>query len=736
MKYIESHFEEYTQKVYAGVLGKIIGVYMGRPFEGWTHAKIMERLGEVWYYANDKCGVPLIVTDDDITGTFTFLRALEDYPDSGKNLRAEQIGESWLNYVIESRTIFWWGGMGISTEHTAYQRLLDGYKAPQSGSAELNGKVVAEQIGAQIFIDGWALVAPDDPELAVKLAKEAGSVSHDGEAIYGAKVIAAMESLAFVEKDINTLIEKALTYIPTDSQVAEIALDMVRLYKTEPDWKKAIAYLYENYPYSKYGGFCPMVSNHGLIILSLLYGEDDFQRSQMIVNTGGWDTDCNAANVGCIMGIKNGLEGITKTADFREPVADRLYLPTAEGGRGISDALEVAQWIVNLGARIYGIESFSPKNGAKFNFEAPGAVQGFTAEISPDHLGNIRIRNREGVSRAGKHTLTVDFEHLSPGQKIEVNTLTGIPDEHYKSTKTAYDLIASSTLISGQMVKASVYLESSKKTSVMIALMVKVVHADTLDSKTKFPSPSKFISKPLYSNPVELKTETWIDLEFTVPETKGAPVSYVGLQVLHPSDSIIAEKLDNSIEAINGTLHVDYIDWSGVPDIFLWKSEWTNYAIDKSWCSSADEAYQLPFGDKPIILLKTKGHGFFTQGNRSWQDYRIEADITPRLFQSGGLVAYYQGQNRYLALVLCDDGKLKLQERIGSNFRTIAESDFTYILDRQYSLSIEIDGNIIKGGINGSSVLQGNFTRERLNGGSCGLLVEKGSLELRSFHIS
>jgi len=30
---------DYTERVYAGVLGKIIGVYLGRPFEGWTYVR-------------------------------------------------------------------------------------------------------------------------------------------------------------------------------------------------------------------------------------------------------------------------------------------------------------------------------------------------------------------------------------------------------------------------------------------------------------------------------------------------------------------------------------------------------------------------------------------------------------------------------------------------------------------------------------------------------------------------
>ena len=45
---------DYTERVYAGVLGKIIGVYLGRPFEGWTYDTIMARLGEVNYFIHEQ----------------------------------------------------------------------------------------------------------------------------------------------------------------------------------------------------------------------------------------------------------------------------------------------------------------------------------------------------------------------------------------------------------------------------------------------------------------------------------------------------------------------------------------------------------------------------------------------------------------------------------------------------------------------------------------------------------
>ena len=99
---------DYLERVYAGVLGKLIGVYMGRPFEGWSYERILETYGEIDRFVNEEAGVPLVVTDDDVAGTFVFVRALEDHP-QGRDLSALQIGKSWLNYVVEGRSILWWG---------------------------------------------------------------------------------------------------------------------------------------------------------------------------------------------------------------------------------------------------------------------------------------------------------------------------------------------------------------------------------------------------------------------------------------------------------------------------------------------------------------------------------------------------------------------------------------------------------------------------------------------------
>ncbi|MEZ0326678.1 MAG: ADP-ribosylglycohydrolase family protein, partial [Fimbriimonas sp.] len=414
---------DYAERVYAGVLGKIIGVYLGRPFEGWEHDRIERELGEVSSYVHEKLGQPLIVTDDDISGTFTFLRTLEDYP--GTDLTSAEIGETWLNYIIENRAILWWGGMGMSTEHTAFLRLKNGITAPRSGCIAFNGQVVAEQIGAQIFIDGWGLIWPGDPQKAAEFARHAAAVSHDGEAIYGAQVVAGLVANAFVESDVAKLIESAVALVPSDSLIARLIRDVRQWHSEGLSWREGFARIKERYGYDKYGGNCHIIPNHALIIHALLHGGGDFTKSLMIVNTCGWDTDCNSGNVGCILGVLGGLNGIAP--HLREPVRDRMYLPTADGGRCITDALSEAMRIVNYARELRGLDSEKPKNGARFHFSLPGSVQGFSSGVHLD--GRLT-----GSGRLGTPTFT--------------------PPEARKMG--GYGMLASPTLYSGQTLSTRV----------------------------------------------------------------------------------------------------------------------------------------------------------------------------------------------------------------------------------------------------------------------------------------
>ena len=702
---------DYINRVYAGVLGKLIGVYLGRPFEGWQYEQIMERLGEINYYVHEKLDVPLVVTDDDISGTFTFLRALPDYGNS-LDLTPAQIGQTWLNYLIEERTILWWGGMGNSTEHTAYLRLKHGIEAPFSGSMEMNGKVVAEQIGSQIFIDGWAMVAPGDPALAADLARRAGSVSHDGEAIYGAQVLAAMEALAFVESDINKLIDTAVTFIPNDSVIYRLIADIREWHGQESDWRKTREQIAANYGYDKYGGNCHMVPNHGLIIHALLHGEDDFQKSLMIVNTCGWDTDCNSGNVGCLLGIKNGLAGIDNSGpDWRTPVADRLYLPTADGGRAISDAVSETFHIVNTRAAMAGEEAVVPKAGAHYHFDLPGAVQGFMPEESVEVQGAVTVENVAGHSSTGTRSLAIRYRAIAPGRTARVATPTFTPSKEISDyfSKRGYALHASPKLYPGQTVRAAIVADGENGAPVDCCLYVRIYGEN--DELMILRGPQ-----------ISLAPGQAEDFVWKIEDSSGSPIAEVGVEI-------------SSAQQADGTAYLDYLTRDGTPNVTfkrpdfvgsarrrfesgkssdMWRNAWVNGVDSYDW-----------WWPEPYRIVQNEGRGLLMQGTREWTDYVATADVVPHLAKAAGLAVRVQGMRRYYALLLCSDQKVRLVKALDGD-TILAEVDYTWQLGQSYDLQLQANGNRLTGSINGETVCDVQDDARPLTGGGVALVCEEG----------
>ncbi len=694
---------DYVERVYAGVLGKIIGVYLGRPFEGWTYEKIMAELGEIYYYVHEKLHMPLVVTDDDIAGTFTFLRAL---PDNGnrRDLTPAQIGQTWLNYLIEKRTILWWGGMGNSTEHTAYLRLKHGVPAPLSGSIAMNGVVAAEQIGAQIFIDGWAMVAPGDPELAAELAGKAGSVSHDGEALYGAQMLAAMEAQAFVEPDLDALLDTGLRFVPRNSTIYRLVNDLRAWRAAEPDWRKTREKIAEIYGYSTYPGNCHMIPNHALIHLALLYGDNDFQKALMIVNTSGWDTDCNSGNVGCLMGIQNGLAGIDAGPDWRGPVADQLYLPTADGGRAISDAVFETYQIVNIGRALAGQAPLAPKAGARFHFELPGSVQGFQCDNTPETRGVISVSNVPGHSLTGRRSLALNYHCLASGRPGRAYTCTFVPNADLNLR--TYELISSPTLYPGQTVEAEVEADAANPGAVAGGLFIKYYGEKDCQ---------QVLAGPLATfTPGERCHLSW-----TIPDLGGLPIQSVGIEI-------------HGAAGACGVIYLDYLTWSGAAKLLLCRPEIENTLWRRAWVNAVDH-WEARYSNA-FHLTQDEGTGMIAHGTRQWTDYQVQASLSSFLATSFGLAVRMQGLRRYYALLLCKDGKARLVKALDDT-QVLKEVDFPLQFNVKYDLALKVTGQRLQGWVDGALLFDLVDSHHPLEGGAAALLLEEGTISCESVEI-
>jgi ADP-ribosylglycohydrolase len=705
---------DYAERVYAGVLGKLIGVYLGRPFEGWTYERIMKELGPINYYVNERRDVALrshhlVVTDDDVSGTFAFPRALADnlYP---KRLTSEQIGQAWLNYIVEERSILWWGGIGNSTEHTAYLRLKSGIPAPQSGSIAVNGKTIAEQIGAQIFIDGWAMISPANPEQAAYLAGEAGRVSHDGESVYAAQLLAAMEAQAFVESDVQELIDVGLAFVPKDALIRRVVEDVRDWHAGDNgnDWERTRALIAERYGYDKFQGNCHVVPNHALVILATLYGQHSFQEAMRIANTAGWDTDCNAGNVGCLFGIRTGLEGLDAGADFRTPVADRMYISSADGGGAITDAVIETRALVAAGHALAGRpQPAVSKRGARFGFEFPGSLQGFRcAAGSSAHLHPVELKNVDH-SRLGQRSLAIRFDRLAPGRVARVSSPVFFDKEVFDMP--IYRLLASPTLYSGQTVECGVATGAANSGSVAVRLYASVF--DARDELKTILGPTQHVA------PHDGAVMRW-----RIPDTESYPIYDIGLQI-ETSD----------MKGVDGAVYLDYLRWDGAPDLTLRRPDTESVMWKHAWVDNVSH-FQTRW--EGLRITNNDGLGSISQGTREWTDYAVETEVTPLLAARWGLAARVQGRERYYALMFDarDGGRVSLVRRCHAETE-LAGQPFAWELDRPCRLRLDVQGHALRAFVDDRLLFQAEDADERLRGGGVGLLVDTGSISAHEVRV-
>lgn len=632
---------DYAERVYAGWLGKCIGVRLGAPVEGWTYEEIRLNLGEVTDFLPLPPG-KLFKPDDDTAVPMVLIRALEEY---GAGVTAEQMGETYLNYVADGRGTFWWGGYGISCEHTAYLNLLNGIASPMSGSIALNGIVLAEQIGGQIFSDIWGLVAPNQPELAADYAAKAASISHDGDGIRGGRFVAGLVSLAFSESDPRRLIEKGLALIEESSEYTRVVRAVLDFHAAHPeDWRACYAFLHANFGYDRYPGAVHIIPNTGIVIMALLYGAGDFSRTVQIATMGGWDTDCNAGNVGAIMGVAVGLQGIDMR--WRTQLGDVLVNASLTGARNLIDIPACADSFVRLGTRLAGGET---QTKARLHFDYPDSTHGVQSRSRGAEIAGLV--QRDGALVANVRRLT---------KKGELEVLARISCRPSDLSANYYGASFSPKLYPGQRVTARVRVPANASDMLLAALFV-------WDDNHR---------QRHQAQAVPLTPGEWTTIVYDIPSMHNVLFSEVGI-VLH-----------NLGEAWTGALEIDDLDWGGSPDFtndfakerkeFDAISQWT--FLRGSWRLEDDALHGTSASNSEIYT-----------GAPEWEDYAFTAVLTPVTGDDHRINVRVQGARRSYAVGLAADQRLVLYKN-DRGYRELASVPFAWTIGERYTLTCKVAG--------------------------------------------
>lgn len=695
---------DYVERCYAGWLGKIIGVRHGAPIEGWTYDKINKLIGEIDGYLVDYRD---FAADDDSNGPMFFLRALEDYTYT-RDITAEQIGFTWLNYAPYEHGFYWWGGYGISTEHTGYLNLRAGIMAPRSGSVEQNGAAVAEQIGGQIFIDTWGLVVPNDPVLAAEYAEKAASVGHGGNGVYGGMFVAAAISAAFTADSVDDILDKALAVIPEDCEYVRMARDIRRFYETRPDddWRKCFQYIFEKWGYDRYPGGCHIIPNSAVMVMSLLYGAGSFDRTLNICNMAGWDTDCNVGNIGAIVGTYVGLSGIGYNK-WRKPINDFLVTSSVVGSLNITDLPACVRTIARLAYKIAGEQwdslwdGFLGESAARFSFELPGSTEAFRMEGSKEML----LTNDGTVMRSGQGCLKAVFKRVTSGDTLKLYYGTYYRPHHFHNSR--YDPSFSPILYPGQTVTA--WVMSDAGVNVRAGLYVLDGNDDRIYA----------------GESVELKKGEWTCLSYTIPALSGACIEQAGV-LLEPLEGWGDDAL----------LYLDDMTFSGTPEYTLDFSrerieKWTVHHQEVSQMTKLKGIWYLEDG---CLTGSCADFGEAYTGDVAWRDYEATCTLRPMMDGLIGFNFRVQGAIRGYSLAY-RDGTLLLQKN-ENGYTTLASIPYEWPMKEFRTLTVRVEGNAMSVLESGKVLISTvDETRPYLNG-MVGLRVEKGGrVQCKSIRI-
>ncbi len=323
--------EVLKDKIAGGWAGKMIGVTYGAPTEFRAQGKTYEDPIK-WVPADVKGAIG----QDDIYVQLTFLMAMDQY---GIDAPAKKFQELFAKAGYH----LWHANV------QARKNYFDSIFPPQSGHPDDN--LHADDIDFQIEADYIGFMCPGMPQTANKIADKIGHIMNYGDGVYGGVFVAALYAEAYFENNINKLIEKALLSIPSESDYYRIVKDVIILHKQYPDdWRAAWAELEAKWGKDHICGAGSDFNidaklNGAYIVMGLLYGEGDPEKTLEVSTRCGQDSDCNPSNAMAVLGVMKGLSGLPEEyQDAVKAIGDSLFINTTYSfNKAVARTMEYAQ---------------------------------------------------------------------------------------------------------------------------------------------------------------------------------------------------------------------------------------------------------------------------------------------------------------------------------------------------------------------------------------------------------
>ena len=264
---------------------KAMGTTIDGPLRPWSPELIARAIGQ-----------------DDIYVEMTFLKALEDH---GLDITHEQAGLAFA----ETKYPLWHANL------YGRENVRRGIMPPLSGHPLYNKH--ADDIDFQIEADVFGILCPGLPHESNRLGEIFGSIMNYGDGVYGGLFVAGMYAAAYFEdEDVRKVVEAGLACIPEASTYAECIRDTIRWHDENPDnWLDAWRAIedkwqddmdcWRGHPFN-----IDAKLNGTYIVMGLLYGRGDMQRTLEVSTRCGQDADCNPSNAAGVLGCMKGYNAL------------------------------------------------------------------------------------------------------------------------------------------------------------------------------------------------------------------------------------------------------------------------------------------------------------------------------------------------------------------------------------------------------------------------------------------
>ena len=243
--------------------------------------------------------------DDDTNYTVMAAKCIvEPY---GRDFTSENVAQAWM--ASQPKTAY------CTAERRAFKNFVDGIMPPMSAMYKNPDR---EYIGAQIRADYFGYINPGDPETAADMGYRDACISHVKNGIYGEMFVAAALAAAAVTDDIQAIIRAGREQIPTRSRLNEAIGEVIAWYEDGISQADCFARIHGRYDEFDMYNWVHVISNAMIVVASLLYGEGDYAKTICMSVETGFDTDCNGATVGSIIGMMHGTKAIGK--EWTDPI--------------------------------------------------------------------------------------------------------------------------------------------------------------------------------------------------------------------------------------------------------------------------------------------------------------------------------------------------------------------------------------------------------------------------------